>query len=102
MKIYDCFLFFNELDLLEIRLNLLYQHVDYFVIVESEVTFQGQLKDFNFEKNIKRYEKFTDKIFYFKLGKYNIDFRRLPILENPTTDDEILLNKIYKFTYFIS
>ena len=97
MKIYDCFLFFNELDLLEIRLNLLYQHVDYFVIVESEVTFQGQLKDFNFEKNIKRYEKFTDKIFYFKLGKYNIDFRRLPILENPTTDDEILLNKIYKF-----
>ena len=97
MKIYDCFLFFNELDLLEIRLNLLYPHVDYFVIVESEVTFQGQLKDFNFEKNIKRFEKFTDKIFYYKLGKYNIDFNRLPILENPTTDDEILLNKIYKF-----
>ena len=72
MKIYDCFLFFNELDLLEIRLNLLYQHVDYFVIVESEVTFQGQLKDFNFEKNIKRYEKFTDKIFYFKFKPFVI------------------------------
>ena len=48
MKTFDCFLFFNELDLLEIRLNLLYSYVDYFVIVESEITFQGNLKEFIF------------------------------------------------------
>lgn len=97
MKIYDCFLFFNELDLLEIRLDLLYPHVDYFVIVESEVTFQGEIKNFNFEINKNRFEKYLDKIVYYKLAKYNIDFKSLPILENPRTNDDILLNKIYRF-----
>ena len=33
-KIYDCFIFFNELDILELRLIMLYDSVDYFVIVE--------------------------------------------------------------------
>jgi len=37
-KIYDCFSFFNELDLLEIRLQELYDHVDYFVISEANKT----------------------------------------------------------------
>ena len=36
--IYDCFNFFNELDLLEIRFHTLYEHVDKFVIVESNKT----------------------------------------------------------------
>ena len=45
MKIYDCFLFFNELDLLEIRLNELDEVVDYFVIVEGESTFQSKPKE---------------------------------------------------------
>ena len=38
MKIYDCFTFFNELDLLEIRLNELNEVVDYFVLVEATTT----------------------------------------------------------------
>jgi beta-1,4-mannosyl-glycoprotein beta-1,4-N-acetylglucosaminyltransferase len=97
MKIYDCFLFFNELDLLEIRLNLLYPHVDYFVIVESEVTFQGQLKDFNFEKNIKRFEKFIDKIFYYKIEKYKFDFTQLPKIDNPKSQEDKLLNRVFEF-----
>jgi beta-1,4-mannosyl-glycoprotein beta-1,4-N-acetylglucosaminyltransferase len=96
MRIFDCFLFFNELDLLEIRLNLLYPHVDYFVIVESEITFQGNLKDFVFEKNQERFEKYKDKIYYYKIYKYTLDFTKLPYFESPTTDDEIVLNKIYK------
>ena len=45
-KIYDCFNFFNELDILELRLNILYDYVDYFVIVESSVTHSGQPKPF--------------------------------------------------------
>lgn len=96
MRVFDCFLFFNELDLLEIRLNLLYQHVDYFVIVESEITFQGNLKEFVFEKNQERFEKFKDKIVYYKIYNYNIDFNKLPYIKNPNNDDEIVLNKIYK------
>lgn len=96
MKIFDCFLFYNELDLLELRLNLLYKHIDYFVIIESEVTFQGQQKDFNFDKNKQRFEKFIDKIIYYKIPTYKFDFTQLPIIKNPLSDDEIILNKIYE------
>ena len=44
MKTYDCFQFFNELDILEIRLNELYSQVDYFVIVEAEASHQYKRK----------------------------------------------------------
>lgn len=50
MKIYDCFTFFNELDLLEIRLEELYNYVDYFVIVEANKTHAGEIKESIFEK----------------------------------------------------
>ena len=43
-KIYDCFKFYNELDLLEIRLNELDPHVDFFVIVEATKTHSGKKK----------------------------------------------------------
>lgn len=96
MKTFDCFLFFNELDLLEIRLYLLYPHVDYFVIVESEITFQGKLKQFIFENNKHRFEKYLDKIFYYKIEKYKFDFTQLPKIQNPTSDQEVVLNKVYE------
>ena len=63
-KCYDCFTFFNELDLLEIRLNILYDHVDFFVILEATVTHSGKPKPLFFEENQARYEKFLDKIIY--------------------------------------
>ena len=54
-KIYDCFNFFNELDLLEIRLNTLYDIVDYFVIIESNLTHSGEVKPFYYEDNKSRF-----------------------------------------------
>lgn len=63
-KVYDCFLFFNELDILEIRLNELYEHVDKFVLVESVETFRGNLKPLYYEENKQRFEKFADKIIH--------------------------------------
>jgi beta-1,4-mannosyl-glycoprotein beta-1,4-N-acetylglucosaminyltransferase len=63
-KIFDVFLFFNELDLLELRLETLYEVVDYFVITELFETFSGQRKSSLFEKEKKRYEKYSDKIIY--------------------------------------
>ena len=66
-KIYDCFNFFNELDILEMRLNILYDYVDYFVIVESSVTHTGLEKEYIFEKNKERFSKFVDKIILFKV-----------------------------------
>lgn len=60
--IYDCFTFFNELDLLEIRLNELDKYVDKFVLVESKKTFTFKDKPLYFEENKERFSKFLHKI----------------------------------------
>ena len=67
MKLYDCFLFYNEYDILELRLKELYDIVDYFVIVEGTHTFVGTPKESNFEKYRERYEPYMKKIRYFYL-----------------------------------
>ena len=97
MKVFDCFIFFNELDLLELRLNVLDSCVDYFVIVESATTFQGEDKGFVFERYKSRFAKFAKKIIYFKVEKYAIDFSNLPYIDEPRNADETILNKIYRF-----
>jgi beta-1,4-mannosyl-glycoprotein beta-1,4-N-acetylglucosaminyltransferase len=63
-KIYDCFPFFNELDLLEIRLNYLNSVVDYFVICESITTHSGLPKKLFYLENKHLFEKFEDKIIH--------------------------------------
>lgn len=60
--IYDCFIFNDELDLLELRLEELGDMVDFFVLVESNTTFSGQQKPLYFKENIWRFEKFIKKI----------------------------------------
>jgi len=64
MKVIDILPFFNELDLLELRLEFLYHQVDYFIITECDFTFSGQKKDLFFLKNQKRYHRFRDKIIH--------------------------------------
>jgi beta-1,4-mannosyl-glycoprotein beta-1,4-N-acetylglucosaminyltransferase len=96
MKVFDCFIFFNELDLLELRFNILDKYVDYFVIVESGITFQGEVKDFYFESNLNRFEKFKHKIIHFKVEKYSLNFTKLPYIAEPQNIDEKILNAIYK------
>ncbi len=63
-KIFDTFMFFNELDLLEIRLNILDKYVDYFVISEATVTFSGKSKPLYFLENKERFKKFEHKIIH--------------------------------------
>ena len=64
MKIYDCFIFFNELDLLEIRLKTLDKVVDYFVLVEADKTHRGKKKPLYYEKNKKRFKRWEKKIIH--------------------------------------
>ena len=64
MKIYDCFPFYNELDLLDLRLAELYNHVDKFVIVEATTTFQSQPKKLYLKENWDRYKQYHDKIIH--------------------------------------
>ncbi len=62
--IYDCFPFFNELEILEIRLNTLCSVVDKFVIVESTKTFQGNPKPLYFYEYASRFREFREKIIH--------------------------------------
>lgn len=63
-KVYDCFTFFNELDLLEIRLHELNPVVDYFVLVEATRTFQKQSKPLYYAENKERFREFSEKIIH--------------------------------------
>jgi beta-1,4-mannosyl-glycoprotein beta-1,4-N-acetylglucosaminyltransferase len=58
----DAFMFYNELDVLEARLELLDDHVDLFVLVEAEVTHKGGPKPLFFEQNKQRFEQWLPKI----------------------------------------
>ena len=62
MAIYDCFQYFNEEHIADLRFNILNEFVDYFVIVESTVNHQGKDKKLQFDIN--KYQKFKKKIKY--------------------------------------
>jgi beta-1,4-mannosyl-glycoprotein beta-1,4-N-acetylglucosaminyltransferase len=63
-EIYDCFTFFNELDLLKVRFEELYDHVDHFVLVEATHTFCGDPKPLYFEQNKAQFEQYGNKIIH--------------------------------------
>jgi len=62
MKTYDCFTFFNELDVLEIRLQEGWDSVDTFVIAESNMSHSGKSKDYILLDNWDRFKPYADKI----------------------------------------
>ena len=62
--VYDCFQFFNELDILKIRLNVLSPVVDKFVISEATETFSGLAKPLYYEENKELFAEFRDKIIH--------------------------------------
>ena len=62
MRIFDCFMYFDEEIVLDARLNYLDKYVDFFVIVESSFTHSGAKRNLKF--NIKKFQKFEDKIIY--------------------------------------
>lgn len=70
--ILDCFQFCKEMDMLEGRLEYLYNSVDWFIIIESTHTHAGVEKELNYLKNISRYQKYSNKILYFPYMYENI------------------------------
>ena len=62
MAIYDCFQFFNEEHILDLRLNILDEFVDFFVIAESTTDHQGKSKKMSFD--LSKFTKFKNKIIY--------------------------------------
>jgi beta-1,4-mannosyl-glycoprotein beta-1,4-N-acetylglucosaminyltransferase len=79
MKIIDCFIFYNELDLLTYRLNLLNDIVDYFVIVEATHTFIGKEKPLFFNENKHLFEKFSNKIIHIIVNDFPYKYSNVNI-----------------------
>ncbi|MDC6469666.1 hypothetical protein PQZ69_00390 [Candidatus Pelagibacter sp.] len=86
MKIFDCFMYFDEDVVLDVRLNFLDKFVDKFVIIESEYNHKGEKRTPLF--NIAKFEKFKDKI------KYILTNDIPPGIEKINKDDKE--NEIYR------
>ena len=84
MKIIDCFPFFNELDILRMRLELLSEHVDKFLICESDVTHSGEKKPFYYEENKDAFKKWENQIVHLKYcpDLSGLDFSRPEKFDN--------------------
>ena len=90
MKIFDCFMYFDEEIILDVRLNTLDKFVDYFVIVESRFTHKGDQRDLKF--NINKFEKFKDKIIYLI---YEDQPKKIKEIKNHDSDDEKSIKYIF-------
>lgn len=70
IKIYDCFVFNNEFDILSLRLKLLNEKVEKFILVESKQTHSGISKPAFFEQNKELFEEYSDKIVNIVIDKF--------------------------------
>jgi hypothetical protein len=95
MKIYDCFTYFDEMMLLNFRLNCLNKYVDKFVIVECNYSHKGIKKGFNLD--LKKISKFKDKIIYIRINKkpFNLNIIKKTDDKNTTNSKHILNGYIW-------
>ena len=83
MKIFDCFMYFNEDLLTDLRLNILNNYVTKFIIAEAEYTHNGTKKKLNFDIN--NFSKFKNKIEYIVVNKEPPNIKQLS--ENDSSDE---------------
>ena len=95
MKIFDCFMYFDEEIVLDLRLNTLNEYVDYFIIVESSFTHKGDKRKLKFNHN--KFSKFKDKIIYLI---YDKEPEGIEIIKENESEDEksrkYIFNAIYR------
>jgi beta-1,4-mannosyl-glycoprotein beta-1,4-N-acetylglucosaminyltransferase len=78
-KVFDCFAFFNEFELLELRLRELDSVVDHFVLVEATRTFQKKAKPLYYDENKERFKDFSHKIIHVVVDQYPNFFTKFRI-----------------------
>lgn len=93
-RIYDCFPFFNELELLAIRLEELDSVVDYFVLVEGTLTFTGKPKPLYFSENRSLFEPYLSKIIHVVVEDFPYVWEGLPLAAQPWVREEHQRNAI--------
>ena len=94
MKIYDCFMFFDEEMLLDLRLNIMNKHVDKFIITEASYTHSGKPKKLVF--NINNFSKFKDKIVYYVVEKQPNNIELINKGDDSDTKGNKLINNSIK------
>tara|TARA_B100000674_G_scaffold444166_1_gene409571 strand:+ start:1 stop:891 length:891 start_codon:yes stop_codon:yes gene_type:complete len=95
MKIFDCFMYFDEEIVLDLRLNTLNDYIDYFVVVESTFTHKGDERKLKF--NHEKFKKFEKKIIYLVYDKRPSEIEE--ILDNDSHDEKsrkYILNAAYR------
>ena len=70
MAIFDCFQYFNEDHMVDLRMNILNDDVDFFVISESTRTHQGENKKLNFEIWLEPKKNLILKVKYNRMGSW--------------------------------
>ena len=91
MKVYDCFQFFDEEMLLDLRLNIMDKYVDKFVITEANYTHNGKPKKLVFDIN--NFKKFKDKIIYIIVDEQPPDLFKIEDNEDKVTlGNKLVLN----------
>ena len=91
MNIYDCFMYYDEDLLLDLRLNTLGNYVKKFVITEATYTHNGSPKKLNFDIN--KFKKFKDKILYIVVDENPPDIRKLYEKDsNKEKKEKLILN----------
>lgn len=94
-KIFDCIIVNNELDALELRLGQMHSHVDYFVILEADLTFTDMKKPLNVLENMDRFAKYKDKIIRHTLNTDGVEFRST--WERETFSRNAMVNQVLPF-----
>jgi beta-1,4-mannosyl-glycoprotein beta-1,4-N-acetylglucosaminyltransferase len=87
-KIVDCFIFYNELDLLNYRLNVLNDVVDKFVLVEATHSHVGKKKTLFYEENKSFFSKFADKIIHVIVDDFPFTEENINISNNEQWQNE--------------
>ena len=94
MKIYDCFQFFDEEMLLDLRLNILNKYVDKFIITEATYMHNGKSKKLIFD--IEKFSKFKDKIIYIVVDKPPPNLLKVEDEDTPKNKESKLILNGYK------
>ena len=95
MKIFDCFMYFDEEIVLDLRLNVLDKYVDYFVIVESVFTHKGDKRILKFD--LDKFEKFKHKIIYLIYDKEPINIQTVSAKDDLIKrSDKNIFNAIHR------
>ena len=95
MKIYDCFMYFDEEEILDLRLNILKDKIDYFVIVESTYNHNGERRKLLFDKS--KFQKFNSKIIYLVFDKVPDEIQRVNKDDSVEEKDrKYIMNAVYR------